>query len=328
MRAFLARRLASTIATLAGIVLVVFVLVHAAPGDPALLYAGAGAGERVPEAVLAEIRREHGLDRPLPAQFLAWAGAAARLDLGESLFHHRGVRELIGERLPRTLLLNGLALLLALAIGVPIGVSSAVRPGSAFDRGSALVLFLLYSLPAFWTALLLVEIFGVRLGLLPLFGEVSRGHGDLPALARLADRIVHLVLPVTVLAYGMIAFLARFVRSSVREALGEDYVRTARAKGATGPAVIWSHAFRNALVPLVSMLGVVVPSLISGSVIVEEIFQWNGIGSLFFGSILARDYPVVMGLTLVTAVATLAASFLADLLYAVADPRIRVGGER
>ncbi len=323
MNRYLARRLASTAVTLAGIVVAVFLLIHAAPGDPALLYAGAGPGGRVPAAVLAAIRSEHGLDRPLLAQLGSWTAGAMRLDLGESIVHRRPVAALVGERLLPTLVLNGLAFLVALIIGVPLGVAAAIRPGSFFDRASAAALFLLYSLPTFWTALLLIEIFGVRLGVLPLFGTVSPGP-DAPG-AGLTDRLAHLILPVTVLAYGMIAFLARFVRSSVREVLGEEYVRTARAKGASAAAVIWGHAFRNALVPLVSLLGVVIPWLLSGSVIVEQIFQWNGIGNLFFGAILSRDYPLVMGLTLVSALATVAASLVSDLLYAVVDPRIRVG---
>jgi peptide/nickel transport system permease protein len=326
MRRYLARRLASTAVTLAGIVVVVFLLIHAAPGDPALLYAGLRPGAAVPDAVLAGIREEHGLDRPLAVQFVSWVARAARLDFGESILHRRNVSDLIGERLPLTLLLNGLALLVALAVGIPAGVASAVRRGSLFDRVSASAFFLLYSLPTFWTALLLIEIFGVRLQLLPLYGSVGSGHEGLGAGARFADRLAHLVLPVTVLAYGMVAFLARFVRSSLLEVLGEEYVRTARAKGVGGAGVVWSHAFRNALVPLVSLLAMIVPWLISGSVIVEQIFQWNGIGSLFFGAILSRDYPLVMGLTLMTALVTVAASLVADLLYAVVDPRVRVGG--
>ena len=326
MKRYLARRLASTAVTLAGIATAVFLLIHAAPGDPALLYAGARPGHSVPEAVLAEIRRDHGLDKPLPGQFASWAAAAARLDFGESIFHRRSVAELIAEKLPQTLLLNGLALFLALLIGVPVGVASAVRPGSLFDRVSATTLFLLYSLPTFWTALMLIEIFGVRLQLLPLFGTVGSDFDTLGAAGRLGDRIAHLVLPVTVLAYVLLAFLARFVRSALREVLGQEYVRTARAKGAPAASIIWSHAFRNALVPMVSLLAVIVPWLISGSVIVEQIFQWNGIGSLFFGAILSRDYPLVMGLTVVTALVTVAASLIADILYAVVDPRIRVGG--
>lgn len=325
MKRYLARRLAATAVTLAGIVVAVFLLIHAAPGDPALLYAGFRPGDRPPAAVLDEVRRAHGLDRPLAAQLGSWAARAARLDLGDSISHRRPVASLIAERIPATLLLNGLALLVALVVAVPLGVAGAVRPGSWVDRSSAAALFLLYSLPTFWTALLLIEVFAVRLDLFPLFGATSSGSESLPVGERFADRIAHLVLPVTALSYGMIAFLARFVRSSLRESLGEEYVRTARAKGAGMGTVVWIHAFRNALVPMVSLLGVVIPWLLSGSVIVEQIFQWNGIGSLFFGAILSRDYPLVVGLTLVAALVTLAASVISDFLYAVVDPRIRVG---
>jgi peptide/nickel transport system permease protein len=323
MKRYLARRLAATAVTLAGIVVAVFLLIHAAPGDPALLYAGLRPGSPAPDAVLDEVRRAHGLDRPLAVQLGSWAARAARLDLGESIVHRRPVAALVGERLPATLLLNGLALIAALVVAIPLGVAAAVRPGSWIDRASAAALFLLYSLPTFWTALLLIELFVVRLDLLPLFGAASATDGMLSP--GLADRAAHLVLPVTVLSYGMIAFLARFVRSSVREVLGEEYIRTARAKGASGGAVVWSHAFRNALVPMVSLLGIVIPWLLSGSIIVEQVFQWPGIGSLFFGAILTRDYPLVMGLTLVAALVTVAASAIADVLYAFADPRIRVG---
>jgi peptide/nickel transport system permease protein len=326
MRRYLARRLASTAVTLAGIAAVIFLLIHAVPGDPALFHAGLRPGVAVPQAVLAEIRQEHGLDRPLAAQFGSWVCRVARGDLGESIRHRRSVSSLIGERLPHTLLLNGLALLLALLIGIPAGVASAVRRGSLFDRVSTSTFFILYSLPTFWTALLLIEVFAVRLEILPLYGTVASGHETMDAGARFADRLAHLVLPVTVLAYGMIAFLARFVRSSLLEVLGEEYVRTARAKGAGPGIVVWSHAFRNALVPLVSLLATIVPWLISGSVIVEQIFQWNGIGSLFFTAILSRDYPLVMGLTLMTALVTVAASLAADLLYALVDPRVRLEG--
>ncbi|MCA1732333.1 MAG: ABC transporter permease, partial [Acidobacteria bacterium] len=156
-------------------------------------------------------------------------------------------------------------------------------------------------------------------------GTMASGHEALTAGARFADRLAHLVLPVTVLAYGMVAFLARFVRSSLLDVLGEEYVRTARAKGVGSGSVVWSHAFRNALVPLVSLFAMIVPWLLSGSVVVEQIFQWNGIGSLFFTAVMTRDYPLVMGLTLLTALATVAASLVADLLYALVDPRVRVG---
>ncbi|MGH9457240.1 MAG: ABC transporter permease [Thermoanaerobaculia bacterium] len=322
MGAYLARRLGTTAITLAGIVVAVFLLIHAAPGDPALLYAGMRRTPPPPE-VLEAIRREHGFDAPLPVQFASWVGRAATLDLGGSILHRRPVVDVVAESLGPTLLLNGAALAVALLLGIPLGVASARRAGSLLDRGSAFVLFLLYSLPTFWTALILIELFAIRLGWLPLFGMESPGAAG--ASGSFADRLRHLVLPVAVLAYPNVAFFSRFVRTNVREVLAQDYVRTARAKGAAEDVVVWRHALRNALVPLVSMLPLAVPWVISGSIIVEQIFQWEGIGRLFFSAILSRDYPLVMGLTLLSAVVTMAASLVADLIYAAVDPRIRIG---
>ena len=184
--------------------------------------------------------------------------------------------------------------------------------------------FLLYSLPSFWVALLLMQLFSVRMNLLPLFGMTSDDYLDLNAAMKLVDRAKHLVLPVVTLAYAQLAIFARFSKSALTEVIRQDYIVTARAKGATSGAVLWHHAFRNALIPLITLLGLTLPYLISGSVIVEQIFQWDGIGRLYFDSILTRDYPTVLGLSVATAVATLIASLVADLLYAAADPRIRL----
>ncbi|HET7706683.1 MAG TPA: ABC transporter permease, partial [Thermoanaerobaculia bacterium] len=208
------------------------------------------------------------------------------------------------------------------------GLWSARRPGRLLDRGTAVTFFLLYSLPSFWVALLLMQWLSVRLGLLPLFGMTSDGYDAMTGSAQLADRARHLVLPVITLAYGQLAIFARFSRSAAYEVIRQDFITTARAKGAGEGAVLWHHTFRNALLPLITLLGLTVPYLISGSVIVEEIFQWDGIGLLFFDSIRARDYPVAMALTVVTAIATLLASLVADVLYAVADPRVRLEREQ
>ena len=232
----------------------------------------------------------------------------------------------IAEKLPRTLLLNGVAFGLAALIGIPIGLWSARRPGRTFDRGCAILFFLLYSLPSFWVALLLMQFFAVKLQWLPLFGVTSDSFGDLSDAGRFWDRVRHLVLPVMTLAYAQLAIFARFSRASVYEVIRQDFITTARAKGVGEGAVLWHHAFRNALLPLITLLGLTVPYLLSGSVIVEEIFQWDGIGLLYFDSIRTRDYPTAMALTVVTAVATLLAGLVADVLYAFADPRIRLSG--
>ena len=323
MGGYLTRRLASMAVSLVGITVVVFLLLIQAPGDPVTIRTG--VQRQVPEAVLQEIRRDLGLDLPLPAQYLRWLSRVSRLDLGTSIAHRRPVATVAVEKLPATLLLNGLALFIALIIAIPLGVVSASRPGSWFDRLSGGVLFALYSLPTFWVALILIEVFAIRLEVLPLFGMESARAETWGAGARFIDRLFHLVLPVTVLAYAQLAFFARFIRSSLREVLSADYIVTARAKGASPRRVLWAHAGRNALLPLISLAGLMVPWIISGSVIVEQIFQWDGIGRLFFSAVLMRDYPLVMGLTLIVALITMAGSLAADLIYSAADPRVRLG---
>ena len=321
---YLVRRLLLAVPTLLGIVVLVFLLLHLAPGSPVSAMGGE-SGRRVSARAAQEMRRLYGLDRPLPERFLKWIGRVARFDFGESFVDRRPVIERIREALPFTLVLNGLALFLTLAIAIPLGVAAGGRPEGAFDRASGAVLFALYSLPAFWAALLLQALFSVKLGWLPLYGVSS----DAPpaGLAGALDRLSHLALPVVCLTYGSLAFFARLVRSGVAEARGADYVLAARARGASERSALWNHAFRNALLPLITLLGLLLPGLLSGSVIIERIFAWPGLGRLYFDSILSRDYPVVLALSLLGAVATLAATLAADIAYAAADPRVRDGAE-
>jgi peptide/nickel transport system permease protein len=318
---YIGRRLALAIPTLAGIVVLVFLLLHLAPGSPASAAGSAESGRRVSAAAREEMRRLYGLDRPLPERFARWIGRVVRLDLGESFVDHRPVSERIREGLPATLALNGLALFFTLAVAVPVGVAAGGRPEGLFDRASAIALFALYSMPVFWAALLLQTLLSVELGWLPLYGISS---DPAPAgLAGIVDRLAHLALPVTCLTYGSLAFFARLVRAGVLEARSQDFVTAALARGVSRRAALWRHAFRNALLPLITLLGLLLPGLLSGSVIVERIFAWPGLGRLYFDSILSRDYPVVLGLSLVGAVATLLATLAADVAYALADPRVR-----
>ncbi len=318
---YVGRRLLLALPTLLGIAVIVFVLLHLAPGAPSA--GGPDAVRRSSGRAAEEMRRLYGLDRPLPEQFARWIGRVARFDFGESFADHRPVAERIREALPHTLALNGLALLVALAVAIPLGVAAGARPERAFDRLSGAALFALYSLPTFWAALLLQTLFAVRLRWLPLYGTASDAAS--PGLAGLGDRLAHLALPVTCLAYGTLAFVARLVRSGVAEARSSDYVLAARARGASRRRAIWSHAFPNALLPVITLTGLLLPALLSGSVIVEKIFAWPGLGRLYFDSILARDYPVVLALSLLSAAATLAATLAADIALAAADPRVRDG---
>jgi peptide/nickel transport system permease protein len=318
---YVLRRLLLAVPTLFGIVVIVFLLVHLAPGSPV---SGGGNSLRRPTGRAAEeLRRLYGLDRPIPERFAAWVGRAARFDLGESFVDRRPVGQRIREALPNTLLLNGVALLMALGIAIPLGVIAGGRPESAFDRISGAALFALYSTPTFWAALLVQSLFAVRLRWLPLYGVAS---DPTPAgLAAIVDRLAHVALPATCLAYGTLAFVARLVRSGIAETREADFVLAARARGASRTRALWTHAFPNAILPLLTLFGLLLPALLSGSVIVERIFAWPGLGRLYFDSILARDYPVILGLSLLSAVATLLATLASDIAVAAADPRVRDG---
>jgi len=322
MTRYIGSRLLLAVPTLLGIVILVFLLLHLAPGSPVSALGGE-SGRRVSQKAALEMRRLYGLDRPLPERFGRWISRVVRLDLGESFVDHRPVLARIREALPYTLLLNGLALFLTLSIAVPLGVAAGGRPEGAVDTVTGTVLFALYSLPSFWAALLLQALFSVKLHWLPLYGVASDSAPT--GWEGLLDRLSHLALPLVCLTYGSLAFFARLVRASVAEVRSADYVLAARARGLSRREALWKHAFRNALLPLITVLGLVLPGLLSGSVIIERIFAWPGLGRLYFDSILARDYPVVLALSLLGAVATLLVTLAADIAYAMADPRVRDG---
>ncbi|HVE69877.1 MAG TPA: ABC transporter permease [Thermoanaerobaculia bacterium] len=319
MTTYLVRRVFFAGLTFIGITIATFALIHSVPGDPITFFIGRGGINSIPPEMVERLRHELHLDEPLPQQYVRWLRGSVTLDFGLSTVDRRPVREVILEKLPNTFRLNFVAFLLAATIGVPIGLWSASRSGRLTERASAVGFFLLYSLPSFWVALILIQLFSVRMNWLPLFGMQSDYDTGF------VDRLEHMVLPVLTLTYAQLAIYARFSKSAVTEVIRQDYIVAARAKGAGTVAVLWRHAFRNALLPLITLLGITIPYLMSGSVIVEKIFQWDGVGLLYYDAILARDYPVVMALTVVTAVLTLLGSLLADILYAVADPRVRLG---
>jgi peptide/nickel transport system permease protein len=325
---YVARRFAYAVLTFFGITVAVFALVHSVPGDPIDFYMGQSGTRGVPAAVIAEIRHANHLDESLPAQYGWWLRGVLTFDFGNSFIDHRPVTEKIAEKMPNTFVLNFLAFLLAAAIGVPVGLWSATRSRHVTERVTAVSFFLLYSLPIFWVALLLMRVFAVKLGWVPLFGMTSDDYLELSTGGRILDRLKHMVLPVLCLTYGQLAIFARFSKSALAEVIRQDFITTARAKGVAPAGVIFHHALRNALIPLITLLGLTIPYLISGSVIVERIFEWDGVGLLYYGSIMARDYPTALGLMVSTAIVTLLASLLSDLLYAAADPRVRLEGRR
>jgi peptide/nickel transport system permease protein len=316
------RRLAYLIPTLLGITLVTFFIISLAPGNPVDLIQSGVMSSSVSIESYNDMLRLYGLDQPIHVRYGIWLKRLLTLDFGNSFLDHRPVIHKIAERLPATLVLNLVSFLLALFLAVPLGLYSAVRQYSLFDRIGGTVLYMLYSLPEFWVAVLLIMVIGVKLQWLPFIGMESIGARETGFFALLWDRLLHLILPAICLTYGSVAYLSRFVRGSTLEVIRQDYIRTARAKGLDDARIVYRHVFKNTLIPVFTLLGILLPTLISGSVILESIFSWPGIGQLFFEAVLSRDYPTVMGLSFLTAVMVLVSTLLADLLCAWADPRI------
>jgi len=322
MLTYTLRRLVYLIPTLIGITIVTFVIISLAPGNPVDLIQSGTMSSSISIEAYNSMLRLYGLDQPIHVRYWIWLKRLLTLDFGDSFLDHRPVTTKIWERLPPTLILNGASLLLALLLAIPLGLYSAVRQYSVFDKVGGTVLYMLYSLPEFWVALLLIMFFGVKLQVLPFIGMESIGARDLGLFGYLGDRVLHMILPTICLTYGSLAFLSRFVRGSTLEVIRQDYIRTARAKGLDDTRIVYKHVFKNTLIPILTLLGILLPTLISGSVILEYIFSWPGVGALFFEAVLSRDYPTVMGLSFITAVMVLFSTLLADLLCAWADPRI------
>ncbi|NIM02568.1 ABC transporter permease subunit [bacterium] len=321
MLEYIARRLLFMIPLLLGITIITFVVIHLSPGGPADMLTG--LSPKVSAEAKARLHSLYGLDKPLHVQYWLWLTRLMRFDFGESFKDGRLVIMKILERLPATLLLNVLSLLLIFFIALPIGIISAVRQDSFFDKGMTVFVFLGFSVPAFWLALLLMLLFGVFLGWLPISGMHSVNFPYFSFWEKLWDVIKHLILPVFISAFGGLAYLSRYSRTSMLEVLRQDYVRTARAKGLPEKKVIYRHALRNALIPIVTLLGLSLPALIGGGFIFETIFAWPGMGRLGYQAIMARDYPVIMGVGVIAALLTLLGNLIADITYAFVDPRIR-----
>lgn len=327
MRRYLFRQFLARLPLLFGITVITFMVIHLAPGKPTDLETQ--LNPKVSYEARARLEKLYGLDKPLYVQYWNWVSRLVRLDFGTSFQDDRSVLDKIMERIPITLLIELLSLLLILALAIPIGVASAVRKGSFFDKAVTLFVFIGFAAPGFWVALLLMEFFGVTLGWLPISGIRTLGSESLPLGAQGVDLAKHLILPVFISAFGGLAGLSRYMRGNMLNVIRQDYIRTARAKGLPENIILYKHALRNALLPLVTILGLSLPGLIGGSVIAESLFGIPGMGRLFFDAVMARDYPVIMGILFIGAVLTLLGNFLADLAYGWADPRIRIaGGER
>ncbi|MBI4529232.1 MAG: ABC transporter permease [Deltaproteobacteria bacterium] len=316
-------RLLISIPLLIGITLLSFVIIHLAPGEPVVLQQELQA--EASAKTKQTLRELYGLDKPLHVQYLNWLGRLVRLDFGRSFSPDgRLVIEKIADRVPITLTLNLIELLIIFCFAVPIGVLAATRQYSFFDKASTVFVFIGFATPDYWLALLLMILFGVQLGWLPISGLRSLNWEYLPFWAQKWDLLSHLVLPLFIGAFGGLAGLSRYMRGSMLEVMRQEYITTARSKGLSEKKVVYKHALRNALLPVVTILGLSLPGLIGGSVIIESVFAIPGMGQLFVQSAYSRDYPVLMGLAVIGATLTLLGNMLADMAYAMVDPRIRV----
>ena len=312
MTRYLLARLGGMLVVMAIVAVLVFVLTRAAPGDPIAVL----LGDQATAEDIARVQKVYGLDQPLPVQFGLWLRELARGNLGESIFLQRPVTQALWERAEPTALLSLLAIAIATLIGVPCGIVSAVFRGRAIDQVFTGFAMLGASVPSFWFGLVLMQIFAVGLGWFPVSGYGEPG-------ASLAARIHTLVLPATVLGVLNSALIIRFTRASMLDVLGEDYVRTARAKGLPESGVVLKHALRNALVPIVTVIGLTVALMIGGAVVTETVFGLPGVGNLVVSAVIRRDYPVIQGALLVVAVIYVVINFMIDLLYTVLDPRVK-----
>src|SRR5918992_367737 len=322
MRALVARRLLQAVIIVAIAATVTFLLVQLAPGDP---FTAMVDNPRIPPEVRERMRARWGLDRPVGEQYVLYLRNLARGDFGWSFSHHRPVADAIAHALPNSLLLMGVGLLGAFLLGIATGVIRAGRRGSLTDRALGAGTLLFYSLPDFWLAIMAMLLLGYWVPLFPTSGMITVGLYDyLSPAGKLADRIWHLVLPATTLILLTAAIIARYQRAAFLDVATQDFVRTARAKGLPERQVLWRHVLRNALLPVITLLGLALPMLVGGAVFVEQVFDWPGMGRLVVDAIGARDHPLVIAIVILGSALVTLGSLLADLLYMVADPRLRI----
>lgn len=323
MLTYILRRTSITIPLLLCVTFITFAMMHLAPGGVSAVFLGARV--RL-EADRLAIIRHYGLDQPFPLRYAQWMGRLVQGDFGHSLVYRRPVLEMIVERIPATLQLTIPAILVSIFVAIPIGILSAIRPYSPVDMMATLFAFFFVSTPSFFLGIVAILVFSVHLGWLPISGMSTIGIERESWWVIFVDRVRHLIIPAgIVLGLGFTAGLIRYVRSSMLDVLGQDYIRTARAKGLQGYVVIWKHALRNSLLPVVTILGLWTPFILGGAMIAETISAWPGMGRLAVSAVFARDYPLVMATLLMVSTLTIFGNLLADICYAILDPRIRYG---
>lgn len=324
MTGYILKRALQAIPTLLGASTLIFFLMHAAPGDPTSMY----LRPDIDPAVIEQMRKNLGLDQPVHVQYVKWLSSFAQGDFGYSFSQKRPILDIIKDTLPNTLLLSGVALVIIFVAGVLIGTVQAVRQYSWVDNLATIGAFFFYSMPSFWFGLMLILLLSYKFQLLPASQMTSVNYEFLPGGEQWMDRLKHLIMPALALGTGSAASVARYMRSGMLEQVRQDYVRTARAKGLSERVVVFKHAMRNALIPVITLLGLYLPFLVGGAVLIETIFAWPGMGRLIISSIFQRDYPVVLAVAFVSSVMVILGSLLADILYSVVDPRVTVeGGE-
>ncbi|MBI3990776.1 MAG: ABC transporter permease [Candidatus Omnitrophica bacterium] len=317
---YIGKRLLISIPLIFGVVTLTFFLVHIAPGDPTDIFYNPDMGPQARELV----RKSFGLDKPLHIQYGKWIVSCAKLDFGVSFSAKRPVKDILKETIPNTVQLSFAALLLDLILGIAIGTLAAVRQYSKFDNFTTVTALTIYSTPEFWLGLMLILIFSGILGWLPASGMIDIvRYEQMNFLGKIFDRLRHLVLPAFCLGVGSAAATARYMRGSLLEVIRQDYIRTARAKGLSEGKVIFKHALRAALIPMVTLIGLSLPFLFSGAVIIENVFGWPGMGRVGVDAVFSRDYPVIMAENLIFAIMVIAGNLVSDILYAVVDPRVR-----
>ncbi len=319
---FIAMRLFKTVLVTVAVVVLSFFLIRLAPGDAATVMAGQSG--YADEAFMKSLRAEYGLDQPLPVQLAKYMDAVAHGDLGTSYVRRQPVLDVILERLPNTLLLDAFALVVAIAGGVWLGGIAARKPGSWGDTTVTVMAMLFYAVPQFWLGMMAVLVFAVWLAWLPPFGIETMG-ADYTGLARLGDIAQHIILPGMTLALYFLASYARLTRTAMLEVADADFVKTARAKGISERQVARRHILRNALIPLVTFAGLQASILVGGSVLVENVFSWPGIGTLAYDAVTARDNPLLLGIFIITAILVSLFNLLTDIAYSIADPRVELG---